>query len=228
MSTPSPFRFSTKYQDDETDLLYYGYRYYDASTGQWLSRDPSGENRQRNLYESGNTFVNKFDFLGLCPCCECAVGIDIRGEPDDYPLYPYNHGTVVTIHVYMEYHSGKQTGEALLQWVERSNRPSSWLKGAVPNEWYEPINLDPTTMPWQWPVRKRSCEPPVGRVVTMGDFPTADPTLGARYLELSITIVNPSNCNCAVPGVRVSAIQFCGPNDGDCIFQTPDPGYPNF
>lgn len=39
----NPFRFSTKYQDDETDLLYYGYRYYDASTGRWLSRDPIEE-----------------------------------------------------------------------------------------------------------------------------------------------------------------------------------------
>ena len=35
-----PFRFSTKYQDAETGLLYYGYRYYDPVTGRWLSRDP--------------------------------------------------------------------------------------------------------------------------------------------------------------------------------------------
>jgi RHS repeat-associated protein len=35
-----PFRFSTKYQDDESDLLYYGKRYYKPSTGTWLSRDP--------------------------------------------------------------------------------------------------------------------------------------------------------------------------------------------
>ena len=27
MAKANPFRFSTKYQDDETDLLYYGYRY---------------------------------------------------------------------------------------------------------------------------------------------------------------------------------------------------------
>ena len=39
----NPFRFSTKYQDDETDLLYYGYRHYSASTGRWLSRDPVAE-----------------------------------------------------------------------------------------------------------------------------------------------------------------------------------------
>jgi RHS repeat-associated protein len=40
MVKANPFRFSTKYQDDETDLLYYGYRYYSASTGRWLSKDP--------------------------------------------------------------------------------------------------------------------------------------------------------------------------------------------
>jgi RHS repeat-associated protein len=39
MAKANPVRFSTKYQDDETDLLYYGYRYYNASTGRWLNRD---------------------------------------------------------------------------------------------------------------------------------------------------------------------------------------------
>jgi RHS repeat-associated protein len=43
MAKANPFRFSTKYQDDETDLLYYGYRYYSTSTGRWLSRDPIAE-----------------------------------------------------------------------------------------------------------------------------------------------------------------------------------------
>ena len=43
MAKANPFRFSTKYQDDETDLLYYGYRYYNASTGRWISRDPLEE-----------------------------------------------------------------------------------------------------------------------------------------------------------------------------------------
>lgn len=40
MAKVNPIRFSTKYGDDESDLLYYGYRYYKASTGTWLSRDP--------------------------------------------------------------------------------------------------------------------------------------------------------------------------------------------
>jgi RHS repeat-associated protein len=43
LAKANPFRFSTKYQDDETDLLYYGYRYLNTSTGRWLSRDPIEE-----------------------------------------------------------------------------------------------------------------------------------------------------------------------------------------
>jgi RHS repeat-associated protein len=46
----NPIRFSTKHQDDESDLLYYGYRYYKASTGTWASRDPVKEKGGRNLY----------------------------------------------------------------------------------------------------------------------------------------------------------------------------------
>src|SRR5579884_2784854 len=40
MAKANPIRFSTKYQDNESDLLYYGYRYYDPSMGRWPSRDP--------------------------------------------------------------------------------------------------------------------------------------------------------------------------------------------
>jgi RHS repeat-associated protein len=50
MSKVNPFRFSTKYQDDETDLVYYGYRYYNPSTGRWLSGDPIGEDAFYGIY----------------------------------------------------------------------------------------------------------------------------------------------------------------------------------
>ncbi len=43
MASVFPHRFSTKYYDSETDLYYYGYRYYSPSLGRWISRDPIQE-----------------------------------------------------------------------------------------------------------------------------------------------------------------------------------------
>ena len=61
-----PFRFSTKYEDTETGLLYYGYRYYDPITGRWLNRDPLNERGGKNIYSFvGNTPTSRFDKLGL-------------------------------------------------------------------------------------------------------------------------------------------------------------------
>jgi len=81
MGKANPFRFSTKYQDDESDLLYYGYRYYKPSMGTWLSKDPVNErgfqvavrlpgrflrHEEENLYcfLRGQS-INRIDKLGL-------------------------------------------------------------------------------------------------------------------------------------------------------------------
>ena len=45
MAKVNPFMFSTKFYDWETGLYYYGYRYYNPSTGRWLSRDPLQRNK---------------------------------------------------------------------------------------------------------------------------------------------------------------------------------------
>lgn len=54
-ASQNPFRFSTKYADDETDLVYYGFRYYDAPTGRWLSPDPLGDQAFYRLYVRGKS-----------------------------------------------------------------------------------------------------------------------------------------------------------------------------
>jgi RHS repeat-associated protein len=62
----NPFRFSTKYIDVETNLIYYGFRYYQPQTGTWLSRDPIEEMGGINLYAfAANDPVHKIDYLGL-------------------------------------------------------------------------------------------------------------------------------------------------------------------
>jgi RHS repeat-associated protein len=66
MAVANPFRFSTKYQDEETGLLYYGYRYYDKRTGRWTSKDPIEEHGGANLYCSVfNRSVSFVDPTGL-------------------------------------------------------------------------------------------------------------------------------------------------------------------
>ncbi|PXA02935.1 hypothetical protein DDZ13_14630 [Coraliomargarita sinensis] len=62
------FRFSTKYQDLETELLYYGFRYYDPVTGRWPSRDPIEEQGGLNLYGFvANNPIGYIDILGGAP-----------------------------------------------------------------------------------------------------------------------------------------------------------------
>jgi RHS repeat-associated protein len=66
MAKLNPFRFSSKYYDDESDLMCYGYRYYNPSTGRWPSRDPIEEKGGLNLYGFNcNQPISKYDLCGL-------------------------------------------------------------------------------------------------------------------------------------------------------------------
>jgi RHS repeat-associated protein len=59
-------RFSTKYMDDESELAYYGYRYYKLSMGIWIRRDSAGERGGLNLYGfCRNSPIESIDVLGL-------------------------------------------------------------------------------------------------------------------------------------------------------------------
>jgi RHS repeat-associated protein len=70
------FRFSTKYLDTETDLYYYGYRYYSAELGRWINRDPIDEEGGLMLYGfCVNSPLDKYDRLGLS-------GTDLEASPD--------------------------------------------------------------------------------------------------------------------------------------------------
>ena len=61
--TQFSFWFSTKYRDTETGWYYYGYRYYDPSTGRWPSKDPSEEAGGVGLYlaflNNSNSYVDR-------------------------------------------------------------------------------------------------------------------------------------------------------------------------
>jgi len=61
-----PFRFSSKYEEAEWGVYYYGYRYYSPEVGRWLSRDPVGSRGGVNLYVLiRNHAISSIDALGL-------------------------------------------------------------------------------------------------------------------------------------------------------------------
>jgi RHS repeat-associated protein len=66
MAAANPFRWSTKIQDEDSGLNYYGYRYYSPGVGRWLGRDPIGELPSANLYGFlGNSSLASIDVLGM-------------------------------------------------------------------------------------------------------------------------------------------------------------------
>ena len=90
MATLNPSWFSTKYQEDQTDLLYYGFRYYNANTGRWLSRDPAAEPRGgANLYAScENDTISFFDAFGLCKVLSFKLYTQEKTTDLDAPYKP--------------------------------------------------------------------------------------------------------------------------------------------
>ncbi len=63
MAKANPFGFSTKYQDDESDLLYYGYRYYNSATGRWMIRDPFAEEFDTEKLRPSVEDANLYQFV---------------------------------------------------------------------------------------------------------------------------------------------------------------------
>jgi RHS repeat-associated protein len=77
MAAINPFRLSTKYQDQETGLLNYTFRYYDSNRGRWLSRDPIEEKGGSNLYAFCHNSPSRFiDPLGDQPQAPDYVSFD--------------------------------------------------------------------------------------------------------------------------------------------------------
>jgi RHS repeat-associated protein len=72
-TTDTPLRYTGQYQDPTTNLYYLRNRYYDPSTGQFLTRDPlEATTGQPYEYVDDNP-LNETDPLGLCPSWICGT-----------------------------------------------------------------------------------------------------------------------------------------------------------
>jgi RHS repeat-associated protein len=92
-ASANPMRFSTKYNDPETAMLYFGYRSYNPSSGRWLSRDPltAPESVSESIVTvdtsleplaapylfANNTPVEAIDHLGLWPTTSHMFGLQL-------------------------------------------------------------------------------------------------------------------------------------------------------
>jgi len=119
IAAANPFRFSTKFTDDESGLLCYGLRYYNPGPGRWLSRDPIGERGGANLYGFvENDGISHFDPLGLL---DGGAGNTLKGL--QVPYVPGAPSTPENLT-----HNGYEMGYGGLFGVEpnRSFGPDAW------------------------------------------------------------------------------------------------------
>ena len=86
LAEANPFRWSTRYADAESSLIFYGHRYYQPVLGRWTSRDRSQENGGLNLLVYvANSPVGSIDSLG-----------DVRIEFDSKMLHVHDTEEGVT------------------------------------------------------------------------------------------------------------------------------------
>lgn len=68
----NPWRFQSKRHDSETELIYYGARYYSPKLCKWISPDPIGSHDSLNLYLFClNNPLKYYDPWGLASSCGC-------------------------------------------------------------------------------------------------------------------------------------------------------------
>jgi RHS repeat-associated protein len=61
-----PFRFASYFRDEETGMVYYGYRYYNPELGRFICQVPIEETGGENLFAAvGNNHISRWDRLGL-------------------------------------------------------------------------------------------------------------------------------------------------------------------
>jgi RHS repeat-associated protein len=82
-SSVTPLQYAGQYTDAETGFHFMRARYYDPITGQFLSRDPSGNSMQRPYAYASNSPVNAVDVNGLYPCAPPGF---VGPAEDDCPI----------------------------------------------------------------------------------------------------------------------------------------------
>ena len=127
-----PFRYQGQYQDSETGLYYNRFRYYDPSSGSYISQDPIGlEGGNPNLYTYVLDSNNWIDVLGLSAQGGGGYGntrdLSTGGQVNHMPAYSSYKNTGVNVSHY--------TGPAT--WMETADhmKTASWGGSTSAKQW---------------------------------------------------------------------------------------------
>jgi RHS repeat-associated protein len=98
LATANPFRWSTKFWDQESGLIYYGVRYFSSVSGRWISRDPIAEEGGINLYAFiHNNAINGLDAIGKLTTFEQEVMADVYADEAQAAKFIAQRGeTIIT------------------------------------------------------------------------------------------------------------------------------------
>ena len=122
-TSTNPFRFSSEYYDEETELAYYNYRYYSPDLGRWLSRDPIEELDETSLYIAiRNNSVSIWDANGLHTLKETA---QIYFEENQETLNLEQLSPFLTI-AFRKWYKSLPEQELYDIWIEIESRDLSW------------------------------------------------------------------------------------------------------
>jgi RHS repeat-associated protein len=193
MAKVNPFRFSTEYCDDESDLLYYGNRFYKPSTGTWLSKEPKGEFGFETL-ESGvseedeiepgsewnpyrfvkNDAISRTDALGLWPSASPWYGrllnsgfaIPLTHENSDHRVLPLSASDMATVDAASVFVDNGQGTALSYQHAMRAPGQTRATAKTLANQWVTE-NLKAAQSLWC------PCGPNVNRTVALWFFGTA-------------------------------------------------------
>ncbi|MGV6809102.1 MAG: RHS repeat-associated core domain-containing protein [bacterium] len=91
-----PIRFQGQWADDESNLYYNRFRYYDPNNGHYISQDIIGILGQYNIYSYSINPILWIDPLGLCPTSERAKQKSIRKQRHHSKSAEYTKHTKAT------------------------------------------------------------------------------------------------------------------------------------
>ena len=93
----NPIRFSSKYTDGNTELNYYGFRFYSTATGRWLSRDSKYEGKVNKATSKQHELEAIYSFADNTP----VIKVDRLGKDLWYCTAPAFFDGAWATHAYM-------------------------------------------------------------------------------------------------------------------------------